>query len=213
MKLKGLARAVGSVLLANALTFGAFGCASQGPPHEIFQYLENNLFCVQRYETRGDEEQNIEEKISFYELALNTLVYQGVYDEKQIDRLCSKLNESAEKLCSDYGPIQEPGDYEFVQEWLDCYKGLSSSIKENFSGYHSYFRLIYNGEDLEPIFHSGVRIAISLPLSLSKEEFEAIPGPLKGSNYYSSDEFGNVRTIKSMYTTLPCIADVSTIIN
>ncbi|MBU1245637.1 MAG: hypothetical protein ABIJ20_04645 [Nanoarchaeota archaeon] len=190
MRKRTLAGIIGTTLLAGALTLGSLGCAPLQHWGESLQ-IYPRLFNADTYEEKGDKEYDKEDKIAWYELSLNTLVYQGDCDEEQINRLCLKLHDGAGKLYRD-------------DERVDCYESLSFTIIENFDEYHEQFSecgVFYGGE------------LINLPSSLTEEEFESIPRGIRGDSYYTSRGPKGPRKIDSMYTPLPCISDAFSIVD
>ncbi|MBU3941094.1 MAG: hypothetical protein KKH88_04160 [Nanoarchaeota archaeon] len=143
-----------------------------GEKTPIDQEQSDKLFSARRYELYGDAEQNEEERIAFYKLSLNTVLYHGGFDKKQVERLCSKLGDLTGN---------------------EIYDELLGDIMGNLKEYRGSLRsFCLDGRKKRTIQ------SILLP-NLSQKEIEQIPCPIRyfrGEHYmYTSlEKIGDTQT-------------------
>jgi len=200
---KNLVRIISGILLAGSLAIG--GCAGSNvetPPLTNYPVVasssqdttqsreieQSDLFSATRYESMGDLEQNEQEKIAYYKLALNTLLFHNERNDEKIERLCEKL-----------GDITQD----------EVYDSLANDIAKNFdaySGFFDYFRGCDSFIPVGPFFETrAVAYVIKLP-TLPASEIRPLPACL----FYSNKE----KEVENhmLYTPLETISDSSDLI-
>jgi len=189
MKTKTLTGIVAG-LLVGALAFGSVSPAfaqedssfsTSQDTTQTGEIKQSDLFSATRYEAMGDTEQSEQEKVAYYKLALNTILYYGEYEEGQVERLCRKLSTTTDNI---------------------LYRLLIGDIKENINDYSEDFNELSckNGSFYAP--WGTTYPFIVLPRLLQDDELKNIPP------WAIHDHGGReIKLIKGMYTPLEELAD------